>query len=285
MRTEAEMFQIFSNFATEDERIRISMLEGSRTNNTIPKDSYQDYDVSFFVTNMSSYLKNDDWLRAFGELIFVQKPEDMELFPAEFENYFTYIMYFADGIKVDLSLIPLTELTSYLQKSDGLIEVLLDKDGHIEQAIVPSDEKYWLTKPSARSFDDCCNEFWSVATYVAKGLARNEFLFAVDHLHHNIRQELLRMLSWDIGIQNGFSFSVGKNYKFIHQHLPAQQYERLLSTYATASIAQTWTAFELCCEMFRETSRKVAQAFGYPYPNYDENITKWIENTYKKGAR
>ncbi|MEC1177078.1 aminoglycoside 6-adenylyltransferase [Metasolibacillus meyeri] len=283
MRTEAEMFQIFSDFAMEDERIRIFVLEGSRTNANIPKDSYQDYDVSFFVTDMSTYLDNDDWLQAFGELVFVQKPEDMELFPAEFEHYFTYIMYFADGIKVDLSLIPLTELTNYFQESDGLVEVLLDKDKRIAHEILATDKKYWLTQPSARSFDDCCNEFWSVATYVAKGLCRNEFLFAIDHLHNNVRQELLRMLAWKIGIQKGFTFSVGKNYKFIHQHLLAEEYEKLLSTYATAGVEQTWLAFEQCCQMFRNASRQVAEKLGYSYPNYDENITAWIENTYKKG--
>ncbi|WP_042475705.1 aminoglycoside 6-adenylyltransferase [Bacillus ndiopicus] len=283
MRTEAEMFKVFSDFAIQDERIRISVLEGSRTNTAIPKDIYQDYDISFFVTDMSSYLENDTWLQVFGELIFVQKPEDMELFPAEFEHWFTYIMYFADGIKIDLSLIPLTELTNYFNDSDGLVEVLLDKDGRIGHKMVATDEKYWIRKPSTRSFDDCCNEFWSVATYVAKGLRRNEFLFAIDHLHNNIRQELLRMISWDIGIQKGFTFSVGKNYKFIHNYIPAEEYEKLLSTYATAGVEQTWAAFELCCEMFRNYSQKVAQALGYSYPNYDKNITAWIHNTYKKG--
>ncbi|WP_420799124.1 hypothetical protein [Metasolibacillus meyeri] len=35
--------------------------------------------------------------------------------------------------------------------------------------------------------------------------------------------------------------------------------------------------------MFRDASRQVAEKLGYSYPNYDENITAWIENTYKKG--
>ncbi|MCT6925335.1 aminoglycoside 6-adenylyltransferase [Metasolibacillus sp.] len=283
MRSEVEMFQLFSDFASQDERIRISVLEGSRTNRNIPQDHYQDYDISFFVTSMDSYLENDDWLQHFGELVFVQKPEDMELFPPDFENWFTYILYFADGIKIDLSLIPLTELKNYFQSSDGLVEVLLDKDKRISQEVIATDEKYWIQKPSARSFDDCCNEFWSVATYVAKGLRRNEFLFAIDHLHNNIRQELLRMMSWDIGIRQGFTFSVGKNYKFIQQHLAPEVYEKLLRTYTTAGIEQTWLAFELCCDMFRDISHEVAEKLGYAYPSYDKNITAWIDNTYKKG--
>lgn len=47
MRNENEMMSLFENIAMNDDRIRLSVLEGSRTNKNIPKDDFQDYDISF----------------------------------------------------------------------------------------------------------------------------------------------------------------------------------------------------------------------------------------------
>jgi hypothetical protein len=38
-------------FALNCEKIRLFTLEGSRTNTNIPKDDFQDYDFSYFVTD------------------------------------------------------------------------------------------------------------------------------------------------------------------------------------------------------------------------------------------
>ena len=50
MRTEQEMMDLILNIANADERIRGVMLGGSRANTSVPKDCYQDYDISFAVT-------------------------------------------------------------------------------------------------------------------------------------------------------------------------------------------------------------------------------------------
>ena len=52
MRTEQEMMNTILSIAEDDERIRIVTLEGSRTNINIPKDEFQDYDITYFVTDM-----------------------------------------------------------------------------------------------------------------------------------------------------------------------------------------------------------------------------------------
>ena len=71
--------------------------------------------------------ENDDWLNQFGNIIMMQKPEDMELFPAEEKGY-SYIILFDDYNKIDLTLLPLEELGNYLN-DDKLIKIILDKDG------------------------------------------------------------------------------------------------------------------------------------------------------------
>ena len=213
MRSEKEMMDLVLSLAEQDERIRIVTLEGSRANINIPKDEFQDYDITYFVSDIEPFISNDDWLNQFGNIIMMQKPEDMELFPAEEKGY-SYIILFDDYNKIDLTLLPLEELGNYLN-DDKLIKIILDKDGRIQQAVVPTDMDYHIRKPSAREYDDCCNEFWNTTTYVVKGLCRKEILFAIDHFNQIVRHELLRMISWKVGIETGFKLSVGKNYKFI----------------------------------------------------------------------
>ena len=221
-RTPEEMMNLILSRAENDEHIRVVGMEGSRTNQNIPKDRFQDFDVTYFVDDPALYTKDDTWVNVFGERLIMQKPEDMELFPAVEEGY-SFLMFFTDYNKIDLTILPLTALEDYLN-GDGLREILLDKDGRVEEKPTPTDKEYHIQKPGARSFDDCCNEFWNITTYVVKGLCRRELLFAIDLLAM-MRNELLRMLSWQVGSAYGFTFSVGKNYKFIDQYLPAEQWQ------------------------------------------------------------
>ncbi|MFS0674519.1 aminoglycoside 6-adenylyltransferase [Ornithinibacillus sp. 179-J 7C1 HS] len=280
MRSEKEMMNLFLEFARNDDRIRFVTLEGSRTNKNIPHDTFQDYDISYFVTDMDSFKENDRWLDRFGERLIMQKPEAMELFPPELGNWFSYLMILADGNKVDLTLIPVNEVAEYFSSSDGLVEVLLDKDSLIKHKVIPNDRKYWIKKPTAREFDDCCNEFWFVSTYVVKGLARREILYAIDHLSEIARPNLLRMMSWHIGLEGGFNFSLGKNYKFINHYLPKTDWETLLTTYTQDSYENMWRALFACQELFRKYSKSVAKSLAYDYPGYDEAITQYTKRIY-----
>ena len=275
MRTEKEIYDLVLNFAFQDERIRIVTLEGSRNNVNIPKDNLQDYDITFFVIDMGEFLKSDDWLSVFGNRIMMQKPEDMELFPPE-EKGFSYIMLFDDGVKIDLTLLPVSMLEEYLTR-DKLVKIMLDKDNMIKTEIVPTDEDYYIKCPTERKFDDCCNEFWNVATYVSKGLLRGEILFAIDHMNEVLRHELLRMISWYVGTEKGFNFSLGKNYKFLDKHISKELWDNLLNTYSMSSYEEMWKSFDLCLCLFKKISKKVADSLGYNYPDYDENVTKYLE--------
>ena len=104
MRSEKEVYDIVLNFAKTDKRIRMVTLEGSRTNTNIPPDDFQDFDITFFVTDMDSFTSDDKWLDIFGERLILQKPEDMELFPAV-EKGFSYLMLFTDDVKIDLEFL------------------------------------------------------------------------------------------------------------------------------------------------------------------------------------
>ncbi len=263
MRSEKQVYDIILTYAKADERVRMVTLEGSRTNTNIPPDDFQDYDITFFVTDMQSFIGDDRWLDVFGERLILQKPEDMELFPAA-EKGFSYLMLFADDVKIDLSLLPLEFIDEYFTW-DKLVKLLLDKDNRITQPPVPTDIDYHLQKPTERSFDDCCNEFWNTATYVVKGLCRREILFAIDHMNDIVRKELLRMISWLVGIEQGFHFSLGKNYKFLQRYIPEELWKRLMSTYHMDSYSHMWESLEQSMTLFREASAEVARITSIHY--------------------
>ncbi|EZS45012.1 aminoglycoside 6-adenylyltransferase, partial [Staphylococcus aureus] len=138
-----------------------------------------------------------------------------------------------------------------------------------------------LKKPTEREFYDCCNEFWSVSTYVAKGVFRREILFALDHFNNILRPELLRMISWYIGFNRGFDFSLGKNYKFINKYLTDKEFNMLLATFEMNGYRKTYQSFKLCCELFKYYSNKVSCLGNYNYPNYEKNIENFIRNNYE----
>lgn len=281
MRTEKEMMELILQVARNDERIRIVGMEGSRTNRNVPKDEFQDYDISYVVTDMDPFIKDDHWLDVFGKRIIMQKPEAMHLFPPDLGNWYSYLIIFEDGNRIDLTLIPLNELDVYLT-SDPLLTILLDKDDRIEQPPVPTDKPFHVQKPSKEYFEDCCNEFWWISTYVAKGLCRKEFLYALDHLNQYVQPMLLKMLAWQVGIQTNFSLSVGKSYKYLDQYLTKDVWNDLQSTFRNDTFEEIWQSLFKCQRLFRDSSRFVSQALKYPYPDYDENVMDYIHKLYHK---
>lgn len=278
MRNETEMMELVIGYAKRDERVRAVTLEGSRTNPNAPKDRFQDYDISYHVTDMEAYLHNPGWVDVFGERIIMQMPEAMAMFPPELGKRFSYLMLFTDRTRIDLTLIPLEEASVY-SKEDKLMIVLLDKDRIFPDVPPPTDEDYWVKRPSAAYFADCCNEFWWVSTYVAKGLWRNEILYAIDHLNLYVRPMLMRMLEWQVGIQTDFSVSVGKNGKYLQKYVSEQSWRELMSTYPDGSFDSTWRSLFAMGRLFRETARFVADRLQFEYPyEEDRRVSAYLED-------
>src|SRR5690625_450384 len=246
------MFHLILGLAKEDERIRMVSLEGSRMNKHAPKDRFQDYDISYIVSDMASVIQDETWLEYFGPRIFMQKPEAMTVYPPDSGNCFSYLMLFEDGNRIDLTLIPLSELNVYLEKSDGLLEILLDKDNRVKDLSPASDSFYHIQKPTEQFYDDCCNEFWWIATYVAKGICREEFLYAADYLNQDLRPELMRMIYWKVGLETDFSVSLEKNYKYLEDFVQSHLWNQLSETFEMHTYSHLWKALFTCLQLFRE---------------------------------
>jgi len=264
------MLDIILNTAREDERIRAVMLNGSRTNPHAPRDIFQDFDVIYFVTDVASFRLDEHWIDRFGERMILQLPDDIGDPPPGKNAGFAYLMQFSDGNRIDLNLFPLDRLDDL--EEDSLSLLLLDKDGLFGQLPPPSESSYLPQPPTARAFAACCNEFWWVCPYVAKGLWRGEITYAKFMLDQVVRAQLMKMLVWDIGVKTQFSVNPGIFGRHFERCLEPQLWERLLDTYSDAGIENTWQALFAMCELFRSAAKQVSNHFEFDYPSDDDHM-------------
>ena len=276
MRTEQEMLDLILNVAQNDDDIRGVIMNGSRVNPDAPKDLFQDFDIVYFVRDVEPYRKNWNFIKPFGELMILQTPEDMVDPPAENDGHYTYLMQFLDGNRIDLSFCPLQSIPALT--ADSLTVVLLDKDHVIPDLPPPSDRDYLPKKPTAKSFDDCCNEFWWVNPYVAKGLWRDELTYAKHMLDVYVRDKLMNMLAWYVGMQTDFQRSPGKMGKYLKRYLDPDMWRLLERTFADSQPEHIWDSLFAMDDLFRQTARCVADTFGFDYPEQeDQNVTTYLQ--------
>lgn len=145
-----------------------------------------------------------------------------------------------------------------------------------------TDQDYWIQCPMKEQFLCSCNEFWWCLNNVAKGLWREEMTYVQDMVNHIIRKELLKMLSWKVGIMTDFSVSIGKSGKYINRWLTEVEWQEYLSTYFSADIEEGWDAVIRMCHLFEKTARYVGDKLGYEYQEIEgENSFSFLEHVRK----
>lgn len=274
MRSEWQMFDLILQMAREDERVRAVILNGSRVDPDAARDIFQDYDLVFIVTAMDEFVRNRDWIGRFGELTILQTPDESALFPSE-RTGFAFLMLFEDGNRIDLTLHPVDQMEDF--RPEGLSKLLLDKDHILDPLPVPDNTDRRTNPPTPGQYADCCNEFWWVSTYVAKGLWRRELPYAKSVYDQPLRNMLTLMLKWHIGVQTHFSADAGKFGRYFERHLSPKHWETYVQTYPDGEYDNMWQALFILCNLFREIAMEVGRHFGYPYPSDDDRrVTRYL---------
>ncbi len=280
MRSEREMLDLILNFARDHDEVRAVVMNGSRVNPHAQRDPFQDYDVVYFVRSVEPFRRNAEVVRSFGEIMILQTPEDMIDPPPDGGGHYTYLMQFLDGNRIDLSFDALEQANLIIK--DSLSLVLLDKDHLIKELPPPSDVSYLPQKPSAKSFDDCCNEFWWLNPYVAKGLWRDELIYSKYLLDTLMREQLMKMLTWYFGIQTDFQRSPGKLGKYLKGQIGDDLWALLEHTYSDSQSDNIWEALFSMDYLFRQIAKAVANCFKFNYPEQDDiNVSNYVRHIRK----
>lgn len=277
MRTESEVLQQIKAFAMENDDIKVVAMNGSRVNPMIPEDSFKDYDLVFFVEKLEPYQSQKKWLTTFGDILILCEPEidglGEPLF-ADKEGYI-FLVIFTDGIRMDIQLRPVSLLASYL-KEDSLTKIIVDKEQRVPLKPVPNDFNYHVQRPSEELYQASCNEFWWQVLNVLKAYHRDELLVAVYYLNMT-RSELIRMLSWQVGIETDFSLSLGKEHHLLQRYLPKKEWKKLLSSFDTTSREALYESLLIIRTLFKEALQTVGNSLNYSVEDGELMVEKFLE--------
>lgn len=283
MRTEEEMFGIIIETAKSDDRILAAYLKGSRANPNVPKDIYQDYDIMYVVKETESFQKDLSWMNLFGKIILKQEQKDDfgygERFGlrSHYDKMYSWLLLFEDGNRIDIG-VETIEAMREGNSRNKLFLPLLDKVGCLPKMPPPTDEDFYIQKPTERKFVGCCNEFFWSLTDVVKGILRDELPFAMFTYYTQAHQMLETMLRWYIGSNNDYSVSSGKQNKYLKKYLPEEVYLLYLQTFPGSHYEQFWQTIEISCYLFHEIGGFMAGNLGVPYPKeYEDGFKKYVE--------
>ncbi len=271
MRSEAEILNLILAFANEQDTVRAVVMNGSRANPNCRRDPFQDFDIVYLTTDVPRFVRQA-WIPSyFGQIMILQLPDDMADPPPSpgWEGY-TYLMQFTDGSRIDLGFEPVAR--ARISVSDSLSVVLLDKDHLLDGTPAASERDYLPTRPTAKAFEDCCNEFWWVNPYVAKGLWREELPYAKHLMEVVLRPELMKILTWEAGARTRYEVSMGKFGKHLKKHLEPPDWDGLLSTYTDWRPENMWRGLYAAQELFRTVAVRVARSNGWLYPEREDRL-------------
>ena len=284
MRSSEEIKRLIIDVGKKDDRVRAILLNGSRANNKISPDKYQDFDIVYIVNDIESFISDKDWTSIFGEKLIWQLPDQMVVGKkgSEKGGTFALLMLFTDGNRIDLTLLPKNEVKPNY-KADSLTIVWLDKDNMFSNIGLPNDSDYLVKEPTEKEFLDTCNEFWWVCTYVAKGLVRNEIIYSKEMLETVVRPMFMILIAWHIGIETNFSVSVGKGGKFIKSFLPPGLYKQILQTYSDQALENNWKALFQMTALFGQLAQTVAKNLGFKYEESEEkNVKNYLQQLFRE---
>ena len=271
MRTEVEMLNLILQTA-KTLQVKAVAMSGSRTNQKVQIDEFQDYDVVYLVENFEELISDLFWLDQFGKPVIEQE--------VTLGHRRLYLMLFEDGNRIDLTLCPQEHMQEWVDSEAGFT-VLEDKKGLFE-SYSPNPQRYWRSPATETDFKNSCNEFWWVSAYVVKGICRNQLIYATDHLYGICQQELLKVLAWQVASDRG-RVDVGKNYKYLFNYLPAEKekdFSNLLDFSSLEKITQTLFA---TMQLFHQEAQSLAHKMGFDYKkDVAEKMIEYAEERVKK---
>lgn len=268
-RTEEEMYDLILSFAEQDNHIRGVLLNGSRANPNIEKDIFQDYDIVYLVTDVEPFKDENYILSYFGEIMIMQKPEDMLWPPSEGAGNYIYLMQFKDGNRIDMTI---EKINEEKQIEDSLTKVLLDKDNIFSELPPPNEDSYLIKKPTQRLYDDCCNEFiWGLGSHIPKTIWRKELPLLKKLIDIVLRKPLIQMIEWHVGIKTDYKYTIGKGGKYLKKHLEPEVWNEFKKTYTDYRYENMWNSLFLFHDLFKKLAKQVGKTYNFYFPNKESD--------------
>jgi aminoglycoside 6-adenylyltransferase len=261
-RSSEEMMSLIVGFAKHQSEITMIGMEGSRNNENVVRDHFQDYDVTYFVQSTEDIerLSKTDWETYFGPTIVTQTLS--ENFLGTSNPVYTHMMLLTDENRIDLKILLRSDLGAYLA-SDRLNTIIWGGEGR-----VTSDITHRIQAPTEQELADCVTEFYWVSTYVVKGLMRGQVLYAATHLEL-IREELFKLMTW--------YYFIDENPGKCDWRLQVKMPDIVSRFYSLSSADAIWSTL---IDM-EETFESYMERLHLPRPQFVEHTKNYIHQYYQ----
>ena len=262
MRNDEVLYNKIMSFADANDNVRVVEMNGSRVNPHVNPDQYQDFDIVFYVADHELFLRDQSWMEDLGDIILSQTTSDQRDSVDRDKGSFIYMLQFKNGTRLDLSVVNIQKIKSGFHR-DSLSMILLDKDGYgLHDTRNESD--YYVKMIHIQDFHYCVNEFFWLVPYVAKGIARKQWFYALKHLDM-IRSELEILIDAWIGHNHHYHISVGKVKSRYELLMPKALYHMYELTYATVDASKIWNALFSALDLFDQIAGELASMYAFPY--------------------
>ena len=259
MRTDQEILGLILETAKKLQ-VEAVALSGSRTNDQVQKDEFQDYDVVYVVDDIDNLTSDLSWLDQFGTRIIEQHNI--------LGNRRLYLMLFEDGNRIDLTICPKDYINEWVDSEAGFTVLVDEKD--LFESYSPKLQLYWTSQATEKDFKKSCNEFWWVSAYVVKGICRKQLIYATDHLYSICQQELLKILAWQVASDRG-AVDIGKNYKYLFNYLPIEKEKEFSALLDFSSLDKITQSLFATMQLFHQEAQYLAQKMDF---NYDREMAE-----------
>lgn len=279
MKSYEEMMNLILSIASQDERIRAVTMEGSAVTEGAVRDQYSDFDITFFVSDIREFTNDRDYMKNFGEILIMQRPDDWYKEPYDYNsrNKYTFLTQYVDGNRIDLTFIDVSHIAEQQNFAEPRT-VLLNKDNFRELKDITSKEVFYIQRPDAFEYYNTCNEFRWLSNYVTKGVCRRELYYAKRMMDINMMTMFMKMLNWKIGIEHDFKVSTGASSKYLKRYLTEEEMERFAGVFANGDYEDIWEKLFLLYDYFAEIASYVAEKMSYPFDMEEtKNVRAFME--------
>jgi aminoglycoside 6-adenylyltransferase len=275
----------FVKWSRAEEGVRAAVIVGSRARiDDHPADEWSDLDVVMFVTDPEHCLSTNDWVEGIGNpwVTFTE--------PTPGGHGTERRVLFEAGLDVDFILLPVEMIrgmaeTGIPSDAAGIlqrgVDVLVDKDGLLEEVQIPTAESRSRKPPTQADFLQLVNDFWYHAVWTAKKLRRGELWTAKGCSDIYMKSRLLRMMEWHACATNGWDHDTWHGGRFLEEWASPRVVEDLHGTFAHYDENDIWRSLFATMDLFRTLAVETSEKLGLMYPApADKHVTELVKNMF-----
>jgi aminoglycoside 6-adenylyltransferase len=239
-------------WAGEEDDVHSVVLLGSHARADDPADEVSDVDLVLFVDDPDRYLRDDSWLRRFGEplLTFVE--------PTAVGGFEERRVLFRDGLDADFVALDAQVGKAFPPEATPVFargfRVLYDDGLELEAPEAPELE---AQLPTQADFDQLTNDFWYHVLWAAKKLWRGEVLLAKQVCDCALKWRLAQLARW-----RAHGTDTWHDLRFFERWAGEDLVEALGPTFSRYEAEDVGRALRATGQLFGRLEDDVASRFG-----------------------